>query len=72
MYSTPVVQVVYHNPTWAVKVEHELVLRSQHRTREAAEQAGRDLAKLTQTELVVHDYGGKVARCESYRGPSSI
>jgi len=72
MYSTPVVQVVYHNPTWAVKVEHELVLRSQHRTKEAAEQAGRDLAKHNRAELVVHDFNGKVANRESYRGPSSI
>ena len=68
MYSVPVVQVVYHNPTWAVKVEHELVLRSQHRTRDAAEQAGRALAKSMQTELIVHDYNGKIAIRESHRG----
>ena len=72
MYSTPVVQVVYYNPAWAVKIEDESVLRSEHSSRDSAEKAGRDLATFNRTELVVHDCSGKVDHREPYQGSSSI
>jgi len=54
------VHVRFHNPRWAVTVEHENIARSHHPTLQAAKDAATVLAKQSCAEMIVHDAEGKI------------
>jgi hypothetical protein len=59
------VHVVPQGNKWAVKPEGKLPV-STHRTQQAAEDAGRRLAKQGETELVIHRPNGQIRDKDSY------
>lgn len=64
------VHVVPSGRKWAVKVEGASGVESSHLTQQAAQEAGRRLAKQNQSELVVHRPNGQIRDKDSY-GPDS-
>jgi hypothetical protein len=60
------VHVVIHGDGWAVTREGAERPTSIHYTQLAAEQAGHDLARAEQTELVIHGRDGQVRKREVY------
>jgi len=59
------VHVVPQGNKWAVKPEGKPPV-STHRTQEAAEDAGRRMAKQGETELVIHRPNGQIRDKDSY------
>jgi uncharacterized protein DUF2188 len=51
---------------WAVEVEGASRPRSTHTTKAEAERAGRELAKKTKAELLVHRRDGKITARNTY------
>ncbi|MBK7143584.1 MAG: DUF2188 domain-containing protein [bacterium] len=62
------VHVVPQNNQWAVKQEGSKAPVSTHRTQHAAEDAGRNLARHNQSELITHRPNGQIRSKDSF-GP---
>lgn len=65
------VHVVFKRGAWIVEVEEELTSptpqeHAAYETREAAVEAGRELAKETSVELIVHRQDGTIGERDSY------
>lgn len=62
------VHVVPSGNGWAVKQEGRSTPLSNHRTQQAAEDAGRPVAKRNQSELVTHRPNGQIRDKDSFGG----
>ena len=60
------VHVVPSQGKWAVKQVGNSAPTSTHRTQQAAEQAGRRIAKQNESELVIHRPNGQIRDTDSY------
>lgn len=60
------VHIVPSGNGWAVKQEGKAGPVSNHRTQGAAEDAGRRVAKISQSELVIHRANGQIRDKDSY------
>jgi hypothetical protein len=58
--------VVKTDDGWGVRGEGYSRLTSEHRTKNAAENAGRQIAKHQQSELVIHGRDGKIQDKDSF------
>jgi len=58
--------VVKTNDGWGVRGEGNSRITSEHRTKNAAENAGRQIAKHQQSELVIHGRDGKIQDKDSF------
>ena len=58
--------VVKTDAGWGVRGEGNSRLTSEHRTKTAAENAGRQIAKHQQSELVIHGRDGKIQDKDSF------
>lgn len=59
------IHIVPNNGRWAVKPEGKPVV-STHRTQQAAENAGRPIARQNQSELVTHRRDGTIRDSDSF------
>lgn len=60
------VHVVPKGNGWAVKTEGAKTAHSNHRTQQAAANAGRKIAKANESELVIHRPNGQIRDKDSY------
>jgi len=60
------IHVVPHNDQWAVKEENNVEPISLHSSQEAAIAAGKPIAQLHKTELVIHRPNGQIREAWSY------
>lgn len=60
------IHVVPHPDGWAVKREGAERASSVHERKADAEEAGRDLARKDEVELVIHGRDGKIQDSDSY------
>lgn len=60
------VHVVPHNDGWAVRIEGNDRVSSQHSTQSEAAEVGRDRARSERSELFIHRENGQIRERNSY------
>ncbi len=60
------VHIVLHEGEWRVEVEGMPLVPATYRTQAEARDAGRELARRTEAELVVHGRDGKIRERSTY------